>query len=107
MITVLAPRSFAKPCAIDGMPYIFDGPINASGASIKWYLDTLGASDKDAAQKLGINVYEYLNREALEVAPGSDGLLFFPYMLGERAPLWNSYARGMFIGMSLNAIPYT
>ena len=91
-----------KPCAIDGMPYIFDGPINASGASIKWYLDTLGASDKDAAQKLGINVYEYLNREALEVAPGSDGLLFFPYMLGERAPLWNSYARGMFIGMSLN-----
>ena len=51
---------------------------------------------------LAINVYEYLNREALEVAPGSDGLLFFPYMLGERAPLWNSYSRGMFIGMSLN-----
>lgn len=91
-----------KPCAIDGMPYIFDGPINASGASIKWYLDTFGQADKEEAEKLGINVYEYLNREALEVAPGSDGLLFFPYMLGERAPLWNSYSRGMFIGMSLN-----
>ena len=91
-----------KPCAIDGMPYIFDGPINASGASIKWYLDTFGQADKEEAEELGINVYEYLNREALEVAPGSDGLLFFPYMLGERAPLWNSYSRGMFIGMSLN-----
>ena len=61
-----------------------------------------GQADKEEAEELGINVYEYLNREALEVAPGSDGLLFFPYMLGERAPLWNSYSRGMFIGMSLN-----
>lgn len=67
-----------KPCAIDGMPYIFDGPINASGASIKWYLDTFGQADKEEAEELGINVYEYLNREALEVAPGFRWITLFP-----------------------------
>ena len=91
-----------KPCAIKGMPYVFDAPISSSGASIKWYLDTFGQYEKTEAEKLGINVYEYLNRTALDVAPGSNGLIFFPYMLGERAPLWNSHAKGMFIGMSLD-----
>ncbi len=91
-----------KPCAIAGMPWLFDGPISSSGASIKWYLDTFGAADKAEAEALGINVYDYLNKEALDVSPGAGGLFFFPYMLGERAPLWNSHARGMFIGMSLD-----
>lgn len=91
-----------KPCAISGMPWLFDGPISSSGASIKWYLDTFGQTEKAEAEKLGINVYDYLNQIAADVKPGADGLLFFPYMLGERAPLWNSYSRGMFIGMSLD-----
>ena len=91
-----------KPCAIEGMPYVFDAPINTSGAAIKWYLDTFGKEDKIKAEEAGINVYEYMNRVAQEVPAGSNGVLFFPYLLGERAPLWNSYARGMFIGMSLD-----
>lgn len=91
-----------KPCAIDGMPYIFDAPINTSGAAIKWYIDTFGAADQKIADEKGINVYELLNQEAMEVPAGSNGVMFFPYLLGERAPLWNSYARGMFIGMSLD-----
>ena len=91
-----------KPCAIQGMPYLFDAPINTSGAAVKWYLDTLGKEDVLEAEKAGINVYEYLNREAQEVPAGSNGVLFFPYLLGERAPLWNTHARGMFIGMSLD-----
>ena len=48
------------------------------------------------------NIYTYLNELALESAPGSNGLFFFPYLLGERAPLWNEYARGMFIGMGMD-----
>lgn len=90
----------AKPCSIDGMPYIFDAPISASGASLKWYLDTLGQPEKDYAQANNINVFEHLNQLAADVIPGSNGLIFFPYLYGERAPLWNSYAKGMFIGIS-------
>ncbi len=91
-----------KPCSIDGMPYVFDAPINTSGASLKWFLDTFGKEEKDFAEKNNINVYEYLNQIASKTEAGSNGVLFFPYLLGERAPLWNSYARGMFIGMSLD-----
>lgn len=91
-----------KPCSIDGMPYIFDAPINTSGAAIKWYLDTFGAADRAIAEEKGINIYDFLNQEAQNVPAGSNGVMFFPYLLGERAPLWNSHARGMFIGMSLD-----
>lgn len=92
----------AKPCSIQGMPYFFNAPINTSGASLKWYLTTLGKAENDYADAHGINVYDYLNQLALEAPAGSNGLLYFPYMLGERAPLWNSYAKGMFIGLSLD-----
>lgn len=91
-----------KPCSIDGMPYVFDAPINTSGAALKWYLDTFGQPEKDYAAAHGMNVYDHINQLALNAPPGSSGVLFFPYLLGERAPLWNSHARGMFIGMSLD-----
>lgn len=91
-----------RPCAISGMPYIFDGPIGSAGASVKWYLDNLGHEDKRIAEEKGISVFDYINEAALDIKPGSDGLMFFPYLVaGERAPLWNSHAKGMFIGMNL------
>ena len=92
-----------KPCPIAGMPYVFDAPINTSGASIKWYLDCFGEPEKAYASAHGIGVYDYLNQCALDVPAGSHGIFFFPYLLGERAPLWNAHARGMFIGMSLDS----
>ena len=91
-----------KPCTIEGMPYIFDAPINTSGAAVKWYIDTFGAAEQQIADERGVSVYDILNEEALGVPAGSNGVMFFPYLLGERAPLWNSHARGMFIGMSLD-----
>ncbi|MDF3001770.1 MAG: xylB3 [Bacillota bacterium] len=91
-----------KPCAIAGMPYLFDAPINATGASLNWYLNTLGKEEKEAAAMQGKNVFEYINELAAEIPAGSNSLMFFPYMMGERAPLWNSHARGMFIGLSLD-----
>ncbi len=91
-----------KPCSIKGVPYIFDAPISASGASIKWFLDNLGQPEQDYADRQGRNVYDYVNEIALKIPAGSNGVLFFPYLRGERAPLWNSYAKGMFIGMSVD-----
>ena len=91
-----------KPYSVAGVPYIYDAPINTSGAALKWYLDAMGQPEKEAARKTGKNVYECFNEEVLDVPAGSNGTMFFPYLLGERAPLWNSHARGMFIGMSLD-----
>ena len=91
-----------KACPIREMPYIFDAPITASGASLKWYLDQLGEPEKQYAEKNGINVFQHLNELAEKVPAGSNGVLYFPYLMGERAPLWNSYAKGMFIGISMD-----
>ena len=92
----------AKPCAVSGMPYVFDAPINTSGACVKWYLDRFGQEEKAAAAAAHMDAYTYINGLAADVKAGSNGVMFFPYLLGERAPLWNSHARGMFIGMSLD-----
>ncbi|MDD3402463.1 MAG: FGGY-family carbohydrate kinase [Hespellia sp.] len=91
-----------RPCTIDGMPWIFDAPIQTSGAALKWFIETFAAEERAEAEKSGKNIYAYLNELALEAPAGSKGLLFFPYLLGERAPLWNDYARGMFIGMGMD-----
>lgn len=91
-----------KPCTIDGMPWIFDAPIQATGASLKWFIEKMAAEEVAYAKEQDLNIYTYLNELALESKPGAGGLFFFPYLLGERAPLWNEYARGMFIGMGMD-----
>lgn len=90
-----------KPCEIDGMPFIYDAPLSATGASLEWFLNTVGKEYEALALKSGINRYEYMNLAAEKVRAGSNGVFYYPYLQGERAPLWNSYARGMFIGMTL------
>lgn len=42
-----------------------------------------------------------MNDDAEQAEPGADGLVFLPYMMGERSPVWDPYARGIFFGLSL------
>ena len=55
-----------KPCAIDGMPWVFDAPIQTSGAALKWFIETLGAEEREYAAAHEKNIYTYLNELALE-----------------------------------------
>lgn len=91
-----------KPCAVEGMRWLYDAPIQSSGNTLKWFIETLAGEERAYAEQTGKNIYTYLNEFALEAEPGCRGLIFFPYILGERAPLWNDYARGMFIGMGMD-----
>jgi xylulokinase len=90
-----------KPCAIDGMPWVFDAPIQATGLAISWFIDKFAYEERTYAESHNIDIYSYLGKLALESPPGSNGIFFFPYLLGERAPLWNEHARGMFIGLGM------
>ena len=83
-------------------PWVFDAPIQNSGAALKWFIEAMGASERADAVSHDKDIFAYLNEIALQAAPGAKGLFFFPYLLGERAPLWNDYARGMFIGMGMD-----
>ncbi|MCP4402103.1 MAG: xylulokinase [bacterium] len=70
--------------------YVMGGTLSA-GLSLKWF-------SQHIADCRG---YEDLSRAASQVPPGSDGLLFLPYLLGERTPYMDPKARGAFLGLSL------
>jgi gluconokinase len=82
--------------------WVIGGPVNNGGMLFRWVRDEFAASEVETAKRLGIDPYEVLTRIAEQVPPGSGGLLFHPYLTGERAPLWNPDARGSFFGLSMN-----
>ena len=51
---------------------------------------------------LGVSSYDLLNLEAQKVPPGSEGLIILPFLMGERTPIWDVYARGVVFGLSMN-----
>ncbi|MCL2811154.1 MAG: xylulokinase [Clostridia bacterium] len=67
------------------------GTMQAAGYSYSWYRDTLCPLD-----------YPSLNRHTEKSKPGAGGLIYLPYLLGERSPHWNHNARGAFIGMGVS-----
>jgi xylulokinase len=75
------------------------GTMQAAGYSYSWYRDTLCMPEVHAAQIAGVNTYGILDRHISRSRPGAGGLLYLPYLLGERSPHWNYSARGAFIGL--------
>jgi len=70
------------------------GAMLAAGLSLRWLRDLHGLTSDPHA-------YDRLSELAAQVKPGSDGLIFLPYLVGERAPLMDAQARGCFIGLTL------
>lgn len=82
--------------------WVLGGPVNNGGMIFRWVRDELAASEIETAKRLGIDAYDVLTKIASKVNPGSDGLIFHPYMAGERAPLWDANARGSFFGLGMH-----
>lgn len=75
------------------------GTMQAAGYSYSWWRNTFGAEEKRLAAEAGVSAYELLNGLAEQSAPGANGVLYLPYLLGERSPRWDHNARGAFVGM--------
>ena len=82
--------------------WVIGGPVNNGGMVLRWIRDEFASSEVETAKRLGIDPYEVLTKIAERVRPGADGLLFHPYLAGERAPLWNPDVRGSFFGLTLS-----
>ncbi|WP_374717668.1 gluconokinase [Neobacillus sp.] len=82
--------------------WVIGGPVNNGGIVLRWIRDEFASSEMETAKRLGIDPYEVLTKIAERVKPGADGLLFHPYLAGERAPLWNPDVRGSFFGLTLS-----
>ena len=74
--------------------FICGGPINNGGSAVKWLLKSVFGK-----KELTESTYKQLFESISTIKAGSDGLLFLPYLTGERAPLWNEESCGTFFGL--------
>jgi xylulokinase len=93
-------RTFTFGHIVPGM-VMPTGTMQAAGASYQWLRDQLCGAEVQAAEAGGENPYELMNALAAGSPAGANGLLFLPYLLGERSPRWNPQARGAFVGLTI------
>jgi gluconokinase len=80
---------------LDKDTFICGGPINNGGVAMQWWLKNIhGPAPTD-------HNYEQLFKQIAQIPAGSKGLMFLPYLTGERAPVWDSESCGNFFGIKL------
>ena len=78
----------------------------AAGLSLKWYRDHFCKAEMEAAEGMGVDSYLLLNEQIARVPIGADKLIFAPYLMGERSPILDENARGVFLGLSARHTKY-
>jgi xylulokinase len=77
------------------------GVVLSAGGSLQWFRNKLGAGEIDEGKRQGVDPYELLTAQAAEAPPGSEGLIFLPYLTGERTPHADPHAKGAWIGLTV------
>ena len=93
-------KGFINRCHVVPGTWIYQGAMSFTGAANEWYLNQFYGDILEQSASLG-EAFKRVNHEAELANPGCDGVVFLPYMLGERSPIWDPYARGVFFGISL------
>jgi len=75
--------------------WLLQGGTVGGGGAFQWMAENLNPSGAEIS-------FDELNQAAQAVAPGSDGLIFLPYLAGERSPIWNPDAKGVFYGLDFS-----
>jgi xylulokinase len=76
------------------------GVVLSAGGSFQWYRNHLGQPEREEASRTGRDPYDILCDGASQAVPGSEGLIFLPYLTGERTPHADPHARGAWIGLT-------
>lgn len=97
-VTDVKGRTFCYALSKD--KWVIGGPVNNGGIVFRWVRDQLFAPEKITAEQMQVDSYEILTQIAEKIPAGSDGLLFHPFLGGERAPLWDANAKGSYIGLT-------
>lgn len=83
---------------IDNGSWVVGGPLNNGGDVYQWAVEHL--VDSNAVKNSGQTPYEFANDVISATPTGANGLIFHPFLGGERAPLWDASARGDFFGLT-------
>jgi len=77
------------------------GTMQTAGSSYQWLKNEICLAEVAEAATQDVNPYELIDAQIADSPPGANGLVFLPYLMGERTPRWNPNARGAFIGLNL------
>lgn len=89
-------RNSNSPHVIDGL-YLNEGVMQSAGNSWSWARKIMGGNNWSGID----DVNHHLGEMVASVPPGSNGVMFLPYLMGERCPWWDPEAKGAFIGMKM------
>lgn len=75
--------------------------MQSGGGAYSWYINKFCQYEQNLAQRGHKSIYDILEQELANTSVGSNGLLFLPYLIGERSPWWNTNAKANFIGLKM------
>ena len=81
--------------------FVLGGPVNNGGIILRWFRDNFSQVELEKSVLLDVDTYELLTEVASKVPAGANGLIFLPYLLGERAPHWDANSKGVFFGINI------
>lgn len=93
-------RTFTWAHIVPGL-YSPTGTMQAGGSSYNWLKGQVAKYETAVAKVQGISPYDLINAEAAKSPVGANGVLFLPYLLGERAPRWNPDATAAWLGLKM------
>lgn len=82
--------------------FVPNGCMATGGSGLNWFARTFAGREADAARASGRTLHQHLDALAAAVPAGADGVTVLPYFLGEKTPIHDPAARGLFAGLSLN-----
>lgn len=95
------PRMFLDYHIVPGL-FMPNGCMSTGGSALNWFIAQFAKFEAEKAGELGLSPHQYLDQLASGTGPGADGVLFVPYLLGEKTPIHDPEARGTILGLSLN-----
>jgi xylulokinase len=95
------PRMFLDYHLVPGL-YVPNGCMSTGGSGLNWFVQTFAGGEVEAARAKGQSIHQYLDGLALRCPAGSDGLTILPYFLGEKTPIHDLAARGVFDGLTFS-----
>lgn len=82
--------------------WLLQGGTVGGGGAVNWFEQEFGAADEQMAQKTHTSAFCEMDKSAASVPAGCEGLVFLPYLAGERSPIWNAKAKGVFYGVDFS-----
>jgi xylulokinase len=94
---------YRLPVYVHSLPdlYLFVPILPTGGMALKWFRDTFGKIEIQASAESNQDAYDLLTDLAINIAPGCDGLVMLPHLMGAYSPDENPAARGVFSGFTL------